>query len=696
MRGCPARPTSRQRPGPPAAGLPGVGVALVILAAAAVASPASPAAGTAEGEPGPDPPAGWALAVPEVVLADVPFSVTVEGPAGAFPAVVLAGGARDSLAAPGVVAGVRLASGEVVALRAGGEQVAGAEPRVLPGWIAVLPPLIAIVLALLTRQVLVSLVLGGWFGSLVLTGWEPLAALLRLGDRFLVEALADPDHAAIVLFTTILGGMVGVMARGGLTEGVVQGLARRVGGRRGGQLATTGMGTAIFFDDYANTLLVGTTMRPLTDRLHISREKLAYLVDSTAAPIASLAVISTWVGFEVGLIQDAMVALGDTGGGAYTFFLRSLPYGFYPWLTLLMVYLVAGTGRDFGPMRAAEVRTATTGAVLRTGSRPASDTLGADDAARQATAEDPDQPAGRGAPRGPLHPLLGLLPVITVVATTAVGLVLDGRRAALEAGVASPGLRQVFDHADSFAVLMWAAIMGTVVALAVVVLARRLDLRTAVDGFVDGCRAMLIAVTILLLAWSLSAVCGELHTAPYLVEVCRDALSARLLPAVTFLLAAAVSFATGTSWGTMAILMPLVYPLGAVLPGAEGLAASTGEGIHLAAVSSVLAGAVFGDHCSPISDTTIMSSLASGSDHIDHVRTQLPYAALVGAVAMVCGYLPVGWGFSPFLGLASGAVLVILAVRFLGRPLGGEAAAGAARAAARTAAAATGSPGGEA
>jgi Na+/H+ antiporter NhaC len=375
-----------------------------------------------------------------------------------------------------------------------------------------------------------------------------------------------------------------------------------------------------------------------------------------------------------------MAALGETSGGAYTFFLRSLPYGFYPWLTLLMVYLVAATGRDFGPMRAAEIRAATSGAVLRPGSRPASETLGEDDPAA-ASAADGDDPAATGRPR-PTPALLGLLPVITVVVTTAVGLVLDGHRGARQAGIAEPGARQIFDHADSFAVLMWAALMGTVAALAVVVLTRRLDLRTAVDGFVDGCRAMLIAVTILLLAWSLSAVCSELHTAPYLVEVCRDALSARLLPAITFLLAAAVSFATGTSWGTMAILMPLVYPLGAVLPGAEGLDPATGEGIHLAAVSAVLAGAVFGDHCSPISDTTIMSSLASGSDHIDHVRTQLPYAALIGGIALACGYLPVGWGVAPGLSLLVGAVLVILAVRLLARPLprpAREAAAEAAR-----------------
>jgi len=597
----------------------------------------------------------WTVDTPSVVLAGVPTDVAVSGPAGGFPVVMLSPGKRDTLMEAGAVATVRLQRGERLQLVSlAGAGLVDAAPRVLPGWTAILPPLVAILLALLTRQVLVSLVLGGWIGCLMLEGWQPLAALLRLGDRFLVEALAQPDHASIVLFTTILGGMVGVMARGGLTEGVVKALVRRVGGRRGGQLTTAGMGTLIFFDDYANTLLVGTTMRPLTDRLRISREKLSYLVDSTAAPVATLAVISTWVGFEVGLIQDALAGLGRDDA-AYTFFLRSLPYGFYPWLTLLCVYLVASTGRDFGPMRAAEQRALTTGAVLRPGARPASESL----TAGNGPASDPEA--------GPVHPVLGLLPVITVVVTTAVGLVMDGRRAALEAGVADPGLREILGQANSFAVLMWAAIMGTLASLLVVVALRRLNLRDAVDGFVDGCRAMLIAVTILLLAWSLSAVCEELNTAGYLVDVCRGALSARLLPAITFLLAAVVSFATGTSWGTMAILMPLVFPLGAILPEAEGLAAGTAMGIHLAATSAVLAGAVFGDHCSPISDTTIMSSLATGSDHIDHVRTQLPYAMLVGVVALGCGYLPVGWGLAPWIGLAAGAVLVAAAVFVLGR-----------------------------
>jgi len=594
----------------------------------------------------------WSLEAPDAVLGGIPFTVSVDGDESGFPVLLLTDAQVDTVQVPGDVAHRRLESGGTMQLTTlDGTVLATAEPRILPAWTAILPPLLAIALALLTRQVLVSLVLGGWFGCLLLTGGRPLAALLSLGDRFLVNALADPGHASIVLFTTILGGMVGVMAKGGLTAGVVRALATRVGGRRGGQIATTGMGTVIFFDDYANTLLVGTTMRPLCDRLRISREKLSYLVDSTAAPVATLAVISTWVGFEVGLIQDSLAALGRESGQAYTMFLRSLPYSFYPWLTLLFVYLVAATGRDFGPMRTAEQRAVSTGAVLRPGSVPASDTLGAG-------GQDNDKI---------VHPLLGLLPVLTVILTTGVGLIMDGRRAAAEAGLGELGLREILNHADSFAVLMWAAILGALVSIAVVVIRRSLGLREAVDGFVEGCRAMLIAVSILLLAWSLSAVCEELHTASFLVEICRDGLSARFLPALTFLLAAAVSFATGTSWGTMAILMPLVFPLGALLPEAEGLGLDTSTGIHLASISAVLAGAVFGDHCSPISDTTIMSSLASGSDHVDHVRTQLPYALTVGGVAMLCGYLPTGWGLPPWVGLLIGAVLVVGLILVLGR-----------------------------
>jgi Na+/H+ antiporter NhaC len=258
---------------------------------------------------------------------------------------------------------------------------------------------------------------------------------------------------------------------------------------------------------------------------------------------------------------------------------------------------------------------------------------------------------------------------MAVILTTAIGLYLDGRYKAIAAGIASPGLRDALNNADSFAVLTWAALAGSVLAAALAIFSRRLSLRDTMEGYIEGARAMVIAVTILVLAWALSAVCAELDTAGYLVAVSGKVLSARLLPLVVFLLAAAISFATGTSWGTMAILMPLVYPLGQALPAGAGLSAATALNIHLAAVSAVLAGAVFGDHCSPISDTTILSSLATGADHLDHVRTQLPYAMTVAAIAALTGYLPVGFGVSPWLSLAGGVLLLVLVVWRVGRPV---------------------------
>ena len=565
---------------------------------------------------------------------------------------------RKTLLAGGLALAVVLAT----AWPAAAAPDAAEAPAAAARWWSVLPPLLAIGLALVTRQVIVALVLGIWLGATLLTG-NPATAFLRLGDTYLTRALADSSHAAIVLFTSILGGMVGVLSRSGATEGVVHWLSGRVGGRRGGMLATSGMGTLIFFDDYANTLLVGSTMRPLTDRLRISREKLAWLVDSTAAPVTTIAVISTWVGFEVGLLQDAMRALDGSGGDAYTFFLRSIPYSFYPLLTLLFVYLIAGSGRDFGPMLTAERRAVREGLVLRPGSRPAG--------------EVPVNQLGDVEDFGPVeqapaNPALAGIPILAVILTTALGLYFGGRQTALAAGLARPSLREILNHADSFAVLTWAALVGATLAILLAVASRRLNLRDALDGFVDGAKSMLIAVTILVLAWGLSAVCEELDTAGYLVGISQKVLSVHLLPAVIFVLAAAVSFATGTSWGTMAILMPLVYPMGVQLPAAAGVPGPVAMNILLASISAVLSGAVWGDHCSPISDTTIMSSLASGCDHVDHVRTQMPYALAMGGVALACGYLPAGWGLAPWYSLAMGAVFTGLLVFKGGRLPGPE------------------------
>jgi len=524
---------------------------------------------------------------------------------------------------------------------------------VSPGWPVVLPPLLAIGLALAWRRVLPSLLLGVWAGATLLAGGRPLTALLRVGDTYLVNALADRDHAAIVLFSLLLGGMVGILSRAGATEGMVRALTGRVRGRRGAQTATAGLGTVIFFDDYANTLLVGNAMRPLCDRLGVSRAKLAYLVDSTAAPVTSVAVISTWIGFEVGLIQDAMQRLSLDGSG-YLFFLRSLPYSFYPLLTLLFVYLVAGSGRDFGPMAAAERRAAR-----------------GDGAVKDAAAAAGETPAPAASP------WLAVVPLLVVILATVGGLWYSGRTALAAAGAAHPSLREILQSADSLAVLMWASLSGVLTAGALVTGARRLSLAETSEAWLAGAREMLVAMAILVLAWSLGKVCDELGTARWLVEQSRGLLSVHLLPAVSFLLAAAVSFATGTSWGTMAILIPMIFPMAHALPAAAGVSAAAASGILLASVRAVLAGAVFGDHCSPLSDTTIMSSMASGCDHVEHVRTQLPYAVTVAAAAVLCGYLPAGYGAPPAVSLLLGGLLLAAWLRWRGRnPAAGAAATG--------------------
>jgi len=537
-----------------------------------------------------------------------------------------------------------------------GSLSAEAEFRVLPGWLSVVPPLLAIALALLTRDVLISLFLGVFGGAMILHGWNPFAAFARTIDGFIVPALADPDHAAILIFTTLLGGMVGLITKSGGTHGIVERLTPYATNSRRGQLATWMMGLLIFFDDYANTLIVGPTMRPITDRLKISREKLAYIVDSTAAPVVCLFPISTWVGFEIGLIGDAFQRL-DLPYDAYSAFVASIPYRFYPIFALVLVFTLAASRLDFGPMRRAEARAAETGKLMDDDAQPIAD-YGSKEV------EPPEDI--------PKRPIYAVLPIVTVVAVTVLGLYLTGA-AEQTRGVddsLATWIRKVLQDADSYKALLWGSLSGVVVALAVPsVIGRVLKLRDGMGAMVAGFRAMLLALVVLTLAWSLSAVCGDLRTAEYLVGLTRDTLTPVWLPALTFVLSAAVAFATGSSWGTLAIIEPLIIPICHNLSLAAGHEVASPEynTFLLASIASVLAGSVWGDHCSPISDTTILSSMASGCDHIAHVRTQIPYALLAGTVAILLGSLPAAFGFPAWASLLVGATVIVGGVHLLGR-----------------------------
>ncbi|MEJ5384556.1 MAG: Na+/H+ antiporter NhaC family protein [Fimbriimonadales bacterium] len=532
--------------------------------------------------------------------------------------------------------------------QAGDESGAGTL-RVIPAWWSLLPPLLAIALALALRQVALALVGGVWLGAWLIAGGDPFTPLLRVVDTYLLDAYADRDHLQIILFTLLLGGMLGVITRAGGLRAIVRVLSRRVRSDRGVQFSAYLLGLLIFIDDYANTLFVGATMRPLADRYRVSREKLAYLIDSTAAPVANLALIGTWIGFEVSVIADSFKAAG-IGLEPYWAFLLSLPYRFYPIFALAFIAWLLVWRRDFGAMHRAETRARTTGKVLAEGASP----LASYDSAELLP---PDHLRG--------SVWSAALPILTALLGAVGGLVYTGYYGALDAGDPVT-LRSVLANANSYVSLVWGALLGCVAALLCVGFTRALSLRESFDAWVGGVRSMVLAVVILGLAWSIGAVCESLHTAQYLVQALQGSVSPVWLPALTTLTAAGISFAIGSSWGTMSILMPLAIPLAHTLT--AGLDAQAQQFYLIATISSVLAGATFGDHCSPISDTTVLSSIFAGSDHIDHVRTQLPYALVVGVVAWLVGDVATAFGLPVWAALALGVLILGAIVRLVGKP----------------------------
>lgn len=529
----------------------------------------------------------------------------------------------------------------------------------IPVWWSILPPLLAIVLALIFKEVVLSLVAGIWLGAFMLYGFRIehfFHSIFRVVDTYFVGAIADPDRLAVIIFSLLIGGMVAIISRNGGMAGVVQRLSRYASSSRNTGLITWLLGIAIFFDDYANTLIVGNTMRPVTDRFRISREKLAYIVDSTAAPVASIAFVTTWIGAELGYISSALPAIGIEQG-AYSIFVHSLQYAFYPVLTLIFLFLMLRMGRDFGPMRKAELR-ARTGEVYRL------------ESARKG--EGPVDDALRS-----LEPVSGiryrpfnaLVPILVVVGATVAGLFFTGYDASVwrsEAGLFTK-LTDTLGNADSFRALLWGSTLGVMVAIALSLLTRTLSLRYTMETLLDGFKTMVPAVVIMVLAWSLANVTQHLHTAGYLSSVFSGNVLPQWMPLLTFVMAAVISFSTGSSWSTMAILYPLVLPTTWVLSMEAGIPHDQALHILYNVTAVVLGGSVLGDHCSPISDTTVLSSLASSCNHIDHVRTQLPYAAAVGAIAAFIGgvffFLHLPW----YVDYAVGIALVFLLARFVGR-----------------------------
>ena len=499
-------------------------------------------------------------------------------------------------------------------------------------------PAVAIALALSTRKIIPSLIAAIFAQAVVVGLQQPEASALNAFSLMFQTAFGDPPgedsvgvfvnvgYATISLFSVVVAAMVGLLEESGATRSLVAGIQRLAKGRRGAMTSTWLAGGAVFFDDYANCIVVGRTMQPLCDETRVSRAKLAYLVDATAAPIASLAIVSTWVGFEVDQLAKAMGP--EHAMGAFELFLASLPYRVYCILSLVFVGAIALSGRDFGPMWHAE--------------RRAAEGRGPQDLRANSTRK--------------ASGWLAAIPVMLLLALTFALLHRAGVNA-LGSGAAEATWFEVLGAVDDpFTPMLHGALGAYGAAWLGLVGARTISWRGGVSGSWKGARSVLVALVVLYLAWSLGTLIKASGAGVFLKAMLGEHLTGFVLPPLTFLIAAVTAFSTGSSFFTMTVLIPIA------------LALAPAEGVVLLATSAaVLDGAVLGDHASPISDTTVLSSMGAGVDVAEHVRTQLPYVLVVGAIAITLLTLIPLYGLTPWVYIPAGSAACIGVVLWRGR-----------------------------
>jgi len=519
---------------------------------------------------------------------------------------------------------------------------------VIPGWVSVLPPLIAIVFSFATRSVVPSLFIAIWFGVWSVSGFSfsnILTSLLNSFNIYILNTFIDRDHAVLMLFTLMLGGMVGVVYRNGGMHGIIKHLIKKADTPKKGQISIWLFGLIIFFDDYSNTLIVGNTSRLLCDKLKISRQKLAYIVDSTSAPVATIAVITTWIGFQIGIISDALLSIEGFHQSAYTLFLNTIPYSFYPFLAIVLVGLVVCTGRDFGPMLESEIK-------AKKGENHNTDLSST---TPETSAEENDLFVKENVPYLASN---AVIPITVLVVSMFYFVFTSGEGSTI---------KDVLGSSDTFSALMHSTLLSAITAAVLSISRGILSINETLDAWFSGVKFMLMGLLVLLLAWALADVSKDLQTAEYIVSSLGDAIPMNLLPAIIFIVAAITAFGSGSSWGVMAILMPLVIPLTWAVMENHGGAAPENYHILYSSVACVLTGAVWADHCSPISDTTILTSMASGCELMDHVWTQMPYAISAGSSALLLCILPAGFGISWWILLILGIVSQILIIYYFGK-----------------------------
>ena len=493
---------------------------------------------------------------------------------------------------------------------------------------ALVPPIVAIVLALITREVYSSLFIGIIVGGLFYSGFSFEGTMVHIFQDGLVASLSDSYNVGIIIFLVFLGIIVALMNRAGGSAAFGTWASAHIKTRVGAQLATVLLGCLIFVDDYFNCLTVGSVMRPVTDRHNVSRAKLAYLIDATAAPVCIIAPISSWAA--------AVSAFAPEGTNGLMLFIKAIPYNYYAILTIIMMIMITVLNIDFGSMAVHE-KNALNG-----------DLFTVESAQRKAD----EKPIGKGK-------VIDLLfPVIVRIAACVVGMIYSGGFFEGETFI------DAFANTDASVGLVYGSFTALFITIAFYVIRRVLPFRKCMECIPEGFSAMVPAICILSLAWTLKGMTDSLGAKEFIAGLVEQSAGSLLgfLPAIIFVIACFMAFATGTSWGTFGMLIPIclsAFPL-------EG-----GNPISVVCVSACMAGAVCGDHCSPISDTTIMSSAGAQCDHLAHVSTQLPYAVTVAAVSFLT-YIIAGFVNNPAVSLAFGVIamiVVIVVIKYVSKPV---------------------------
>ena len=482
---------------------------------------------------------------------------------------------------------------------------------------ALLPPLVAIVLALITKEVYSSLFVGIVVGALIYSGFKFEGTVTQIFEGGIIKVLSDSYNVGILIFLVILGSVVCMMNKAGGSAAFGRWASKKIHTRVGAELAAIILGILIFIDDYFNCLTVGSVMRPVTDRHHVSRAKFAYLIDATAAPVCIIAPISSWAAAVSGFVE---------GQDGLAIFVRTIPYNFYAILTIVMMVGMVLMKTEFGAMRTHEIN-ALNGDLYTTSARP------------YENATDDETPN----PRGKVIDLV--IPIVMLVICCVISMIYTG------GFFSGTDFVTAFSQSDASTGLAMGSAFGLVFAIIFYMIRRVVNFRDCMGCIPEGFKAMVPAIMILTFAWTLKAMTDSLGAAVFVEEAMRSVAGGIevILPAIIFLVGCGLAFATGTSWGTFGILIPIVVAV---------FEKSSPE-MMIISMSACMAGAVCGDHCSPISDTTIMASAGAQCDHVTHVSTQLPYAILAAAVSFVT-YIVAGFVKTAWIALPVGIVLMLI------------------------------------